>query len=70
MESDSGPGKNFSLKTRKKESHTTVSFSLSNDQYDQLAKRLPNYGDRSSFFRTVVKQYLEGTLEIKNERKF
>lgn len=46
----------------------TVSFNLPKEQYEALSKKLPKFGDKTAFFRTVVEKYLKGQLEI--ERKF
>lgn len=54
----------------KKDEKITVSFNLSLEQYRALEKRLPNFGDKTMFFRTVVDKFLRGELEVTTERKF
>lgn len=49
---------------------TTVSFMLSNEMYEKLTDRLPKYGSRSDFFRTVVELFLEGKLQVVVEKRF
>lgn len=53
-----------------KEDYTTVSFALPNSVYEQLVARLPNYGDRSGFFRTVVRMYLNQEIKISREIQY
>lgn len=50
--------------------NTTVSFMLPNDMYDKLCERLPKYGSRSQFFRTIVEQFLAGRIEVVQETRF
>ena len=49
---------------------TTISFMLPNELYEKLIDRLPKYGSRSEFFRTVVEQFLEGKIQVIQEIKF
>lgn len=55
---------------RKPDGSTTVSFLLPNDMYEKLCDRLPKYGSRSDFFRTLVEQFLDGKLEVTKETRF
>jgi len=48
----------------------TVSFYLTKDLYDQLSQRLPNYGEKTTFFRVVVEKFLKGEIEVVMEKKF
>lgn len=48
----------------------TVSFNLPEKLYEELRKRMPNYGDRTLFFRTVVERLISGELNITVEKKF
>ena len=55
--------------TRKRDT-VTVSFGVAPEMYDRLIKRLPNYGERTLFFRTVIERFLNGKLELIMEKKF
>jgi hypothetical protein len=48
----------------------TLSFSVTLEEYKEFNKRLPGWGDKSSFFRTVMKKYLAGELKVSSEREF